>query len=422
MSDDPKGFFVSLPSLTRFERAEDNIRGISFQLKTDGVRYFHVVDSPRMKKEIRDISTQYSSMGLVRGSRLCLSQEDTRRAHGRLIAHARAFYPEFLIPEDSVGSPYSWVAFPMLGAAMKDSMRTAPMGVNLQVASGLRAFSVEDMTGRIFGEAPKQLQAAVAKSLSSEPGVVNIDNLTLASLLRGYLPPNEMVEILRMDLRQYHGWMQQIDKQAANAIRLLLRRFNPKRLLRLIMSITEHHRGDMLLRDCASQYASARATHPDVRMDLNRQFRSLEELHETITREFRKLQNANEQITYPEQSMMSVLGHVALVGGARLVWPECTHDLLDWANMMNNCIYSYGKNAAAGRCLLFAVLDGDGKMAVNIMISGKRVVQCYGPSNSHIEDEALLEDIFDKLLHVDLINPEEDHKIWLRRRWEIGGY
>lgn len=412
MSDNPKGFFVSLP--TMYGR-KDLVRGISFQLKTDGVRYFYVQESPDTKKEIRDISTQYRSLNAY--GRMRLSPEETATAQERLIDHARAFYPEFIFPWHRSNDPYPWVAFPMIGAAMKDSTRRAPEGVNLQVASGLRAFSVKEMTGRIFGEAPKQLQAAVAQSLSSNPYVVNIDNLTLASLLRGYLPPNEMVEVLNMKLGDFGGF-QQMDKQSANAVRLLLRRFTPQRLRRLVLSMDGEPRGDMMMRDTAQQYAAARQSHPHVIMDLSRQFRSMDELHESVTREFRKLANPNLEIVYYDQNLIG-LGHIALEGGARLIWPSCTHDLLDWANTMNNCIYSYGKDAASGRSLLFAVLDAEGKMIINIMVRGKRVIQCYGPSNQMIKDEALLESIFKTLIDAELVNPEEDHTSWLqyRRQW-----
>jgi hypothetical protein len=419
MSDDPKGFFVSLPNLSRYGSQTAPMRGISFQLKTDGVRYFHVQDHLRTKREVRDISTQYRALSYYgRGSRMWLGERETELAHERLIDHARRFYPEFVVPWHRSNEPYSWVAFPMLGAAMKDSTRRAPEGVNLQVASGLRALSVQDMTARIFGEAPKQLQAAVAQSLSSNRDIVNIDNLTLASLLRGYLPPNEMVEVLRVDLRN-DGQFQQMDKHSANAIRLLLRRFNSKRLMRIVMSLQQHPRGDMLLRDTAIQYAGARQTHPDVIMDLSRQFRSMEELHECVTREYRKLANANQEIVYYDEHLIGS-DHIELEGGAKLIWPGCTHDLLDWANTMNNCIYSYGKTAAANRCLLLAVLDASGKMIINIMIQGKRVSQCYGPANSYVETPDLLVSIFEKLVDMDIINAEEDPFTWLgRRRWQI---
>lgn len=414
MSDNPKGFFVALPTISQYGRPAPT-RGISFQLKTDGVRYFYVQESPDTKREVRDISTQYRSM-LAYG-RMRLGAEDTAMAHERLNDHARVFYPEFVIPWHRSNDPYPWVAFPMIGAAMKETTRRAPEGVNLQVASGLRAFSVKEMTGRIFGEAPKQLQAAAAQSLSSNSHIVNIDNLTLASLLRGYLPPNEMVEVLNMNLGDFGGF-QQMDKQSANAIRLLLRRFNPQRLRRLVLSMSGQPRADMLLRDTAIQYAGARQSHPDVIMDLSRQFRSMEELHESVTREYRKLENANQEIVYYDDILIT-LGHIALDGGARLIWPSCTHDLLDWANTMNNCIYSYGKDAAARRALLFAVLDAEGKMIINIMVRGKRVIQCYGQSNQMITDEPLLKSIFQVLIDGDIVNPEEDHSNWLayNQRW-----
>lgn len=423
MSREPKGFFMSLP----YAKFGDNgiTRGISFQLTADGARYFFVSDGPREKKEVRDISTQYRTMtgssyasysGIMRFDR-----HDTLRAYDRLIKHARTFYPELCIPDEKMPDPYPWVAFPMIGAAMKGSERRAPYGVNLQIASGLRAFTVQDMTTRIFGEAPKQLQAAMASSMTKNPSIVNIDNLTLASLVRGYLPPNQIAEILHMDIAR-EGWVQQIDKISANNIRLLLRRFNSHRLMRILQSFAHDSRmynnADMLLRDAANQYADARKHHPTVVMDLSRQYKTLEELHESVTREYRKLANANVGITYSDE-LTGNLESIHLPEGARLVWPSCTHELMDWASdkAMNNCIYAYGKDAAAGRCLLLAVLDSAGKMIINIMVRGGDVIQCYGKSNQIITDEPLLESVFKGLIDAKIVNPENDHKAWIRRSW-----
>lgn len=423
MSTDPKGFVVNLPNPKL--RGYDPIaeRSISFQLKKDGARYYFIVTNERNEKSVRDISTQYRSLTKMRRySYMWMGDEETRKTHERLREHARHFYPEFVVPDDQ-SNPYPWVAFPMIGAAMKRSGLQAPQGVNLQVASGLRAFTVKDMTSRIFGEAPKQLQAAVAESLVSGSEYVNLDNLTLASLLRGYLPPNNLVDILHLKF-QGEGLVQQIDKISANCIRLLLRRFNSKRLMRMMDSLSAEQAGvfnpSMLLQDTAVQYADARKNHPDVVMDLGRQFKSVRELHDSVSREYKKLKNPNVEIAYSEK-LTSDLESIELPEGAKLVRPFCTHDLMDWAsdNSMANCIYSYGSDAAAGSCLLLGVLDGSGKMIINIMIRYQNVIQCYGKGNERVTDEVLLEALFNSLIDADIITPDNDHERWVGtgRRW-----
>lgn len=405
----PKGFVVSLPVY-----ATGHQRHISFQLKSDGARYFFIMDRPETKTDVRDFSTQYRAM--TRHGGMWLGDDETKKTHEQLIAHAHAFYPEFVIPQVKSGDPYPWVAFPMIGAAMRKSGLHAPVGVNLQVASGLRAFTVQEMTARIFGESPKQLQAAVAESLVKGSEMVNIDNLTLASLLRGYLPPNSMAEVLRMDLRN-QTMIQQTDKLSANNIRMLLRRFNSHRLMRLMQSLSERDRGEMLLRDAANQYADARKNHPTTVMDLSRQFRSMEELHESVTREYRKLAYVNQEIGY-SNDLTEELESIELPDGAKLIWPSCTHDLMDWASdkVMNNCIYAYGKEAVTGRCLLFAVLDSSGKMIINIMVRGRNVVQCYGKANQIVTDEVLLEAVFKGLIDTAVVSLENDHTDWIGRK------
>lgn len=413
--NNPKGFFVPFPSF-----GQNQNRGISFQLKEDGARYFFV-DSGfetssryrRHDKQLRDISTQYRALGSY--GHMSIKEPDVTPTWNRLNEHASTFYPEFTIPEER-NNPYSWVAFPMIGAAIKGSNRVAPNGVNLQIASGLRAFSVQDMTTRIFGEAPKQLQMAVAKSLTKNPLMVNLDNLTLASLLRGYLPPNSLVDVLCMDF-PVEGIIQQIDKISANNIRLLLRRFSSKRIVRLMHSFSEDTRADMLLRDAANQYADARKHHPTTVMDLSRQFRTMGEVHESVTREYRKLVNANVDISYSDE-LTGNLESISLPEGAKLVWPSCSHELMDWASDkgMNNCIYAYGKDAAAGKCLLLGVLDSSGKMIINIMVRGKAIVQCYGKANQTVTEVDLLVALFQGLIEKEIINPENDPTDWTRQR------
>lgn len=412
MSRVPKGFYVRLHTFA----TRDVERGISFQLKPDGVRYFFVMAEPQTKREVRDVSTQYRSLIRTSYGRLWLGEEETKKAQEKLVEHAHAFYPEFVIPQRKHTDPYPWVAFPMIGAAMRKSNLHAPFGVNLQIASGLRAFTVQAMTERIFGESPKQLQAAVAESLVKGTSIINIDNLTLASLLRGYLPPNSLADVLRMDLRG-ENLIQQTDKHSANNIRLLLRRFNSHRIMRLVHGFSDNIRADMLLRDAANQYADARRSHPDTVMDLSRQFRSLEELHGSISREYRKLAYVNQEIHYSDK-LTEDLASISLPDGARLIKPDCTHDLMDWASdqVMNNCIYAYGKDAAAGKCLLLAVLDVSGKMIVNMMIRGQNVTQCFGKANQTVTDELLLEALFKGLIEAEVVSPENDHTDWLHRR------
>lgn len=424
MSRDSKGFYMSL-SHNGYSFGPK--RGISFQLRPTGVRYFFAAaasDSQVRRfrarrininlNPVRDISTQYNTLV---GGHLSLSAEKSDIAKARLIAHAETFYPKFVIPAAPTVETYAWVAFPMLGAAMmqQELRALAPLAVNLQVASGLRAFSIEEMTRTIFGEAPRQLQAAAAESLTMDQGVVNIDNLTFGSLLRGYLPPNEMSEVLRMKFGQYSR-IQNMDKQSAGEIRLLLRRFSPKRIMRLVSGLVEdkNANGHMLLRDAAHQYADARKNHPDVVMDLNRQFRSFAELHETITHEYRKLKEPNLDVPY-DDDLIESLSNVSLPDGARLIWPSCTHELLDWSTEMVNCVFAYGKDAAEGKSILLAIVDASGKMTVNAMIRGKRVIQCYGKMNATCADEPLIEALFKGLVEEEIIHEEEDHARWLRR-------
>lgn len=426
MPQGSKGFSVSLPSYS-FRRDSS----ISFQLNPTGARYFYVGPSigvyrrqnQAQNRALRDVSTQYNT---IVGVHLGLDHESNYKE--RLIKHAKTFYPDSVIPDNSDQDTLAWVAFPMLGATLKQGLEDlmAPVSVNLQVASGLRAFSIEEMTRTIFGEAPRQLQAAAAQSLTKDSKVINIDNLTVGSLLKGYLPPNSLAEILAADFG-HRSRIQDLDKISAKEIRLLLRRFNSKRIMRLVLGLAENDKDRfaghtyMLLRDAAHQYADARKNHPDVVMDLSRQFRSIEEVHDTITHEYRKLKNPNLEISY-EKGLVEGLSNVSLPDGASLIWPSSSHELLEWSSdgAMNNCIFSYGREAAENQCLLLAIIDASGKMVVNVMIKNGEVVQCYGKANQYCTDEPQLKALFDGLISERIINEESDYTRWLgnyRPRW-----
>jgi hypothetical protein len=188
--------------------------------------------------------------------------------------------------------------------------------------------------------------------------------------------------------------------------------------MRLVSGLAEDSQGYMYLRDAAHQYANARKTHPELVMDLSRQFRSFAEVHDTITHEFRKLKNPNLDIPYDDELVES-LSNISLPDGAKVVWPSCTHELLDWSSdgVMNNCIFSYGSDAAAKGCLLLGVVDASGKMVVNVMIRGGLVIQCYGKANQYCSDEAQLEALFKGLIKEKIIGEENDHVRWLGRGW-----
>lgn len=433
MSQEKKGFYVSL-EYSRYGVTRKQ-GGISFQLTPTGVRYFYVGEETPMayrymartnqKSRPRDISTQYNNLG----GRLPLLNEKLVMVKQRLINHAKEVYPEFVIPDKEMHETLAWVAFPMLGAALKqgDLSTLAPVAVNLQVASGLRAFSVEEMVRTMFGEAPRQLQAAAAKSLLVEGRRdVNIDNLTLASLVRGYLPADRFVEILGMNLGP-GARIQDLDKGSANEIRLLLRRFNPTRLMRILSGLEYNadsnpfaSHGYMLLRDAAHQYADARRNHPDTVIDLSRQFKSIEELHDTVTHEYRKLKDPNLEIPYSDDFIERV-SNITLPDGAKLVWPRNTHELVEWSSdkVMNNCIFSYGREAVDKACTLLGIVDSSGKMVVNVMIRRRVVVQCYGKANQRCADEAQIKALFDELINHGIINEEDDYKRWVQDyyRW-----
>lgn len=428
MPHNSNGFYVSIDSPSYQKKYS---QGFSFQLTPTGARYFFVgskfttYSRERQRTEPRDISTQYRSIGK---DFFYVKEEKEIYIKDRLIEHTTNSYPESVIPDYRHHETLAWVAFPILGMVMKQeglSTSWAPRAINLQVASGLRAFTVKDMVKTIFGEAPRQLQAAAARSLMPDnSGYINIDNLTLASLLRGYLPPNDLAGILQMNLGQ-NPRIQDLDKISANQIRLLLRRLSSKRLMRLMRGLENDPtffpgRNFMLLRDSASQYADARKNHPDVVMDLSRQFKSIEELHETISHEYRKLKNPDMEISYDEE-LIERLFNIALPDGAKLVWPNTTHELIEWASdgVMNNCIYSYGKAAADKDCILLAIVDSYGKMVVNVMIRGRSVVQCYGKSNRLCDDDLLIEALFDGLISEDIINEENNYRQWVggQRGW-----
>lgn len=75
-------------------------------------------------------------------------------------------------------------------------------------------------------------------------------------------------------------------------------------------------------------------------------------------------------------------------GDYRIVPPTDTWDLLAWGTDMGNCISGYGRRAAAGDTLLYAVYDSDGKMVANMELDKKgNIKQLLGKGNGGVKAE-----------------------------------
>jgi hypothetical protein len=130
---------------------------------------------------------------------------------------------------------------------------------------------------------------------------------------------------------------------------------------------------------------------------------TIKEYHDKIMVEQRKRIEKDFELK-PKDFLLSIDG--IEIDEYTIVVPKTRYELIEWGNIMSNCIASYANSMLSGYCSLFGVKE-NGKLVYNIMlwsqeatekcmINGElelipslshKVSQFYGKCNSHVQPE-----------------------------------
>jgi hypothetical protein len=141
-------------------------------------------------------------------------------------------------------------------------------------------------------------------------------------------------------------------------------------------------RFDFLVRDTFGSWSRILQEKPDYTLGDYR-ITNWRDMHDHLAREFDKIGREDRQI---EASKVAKKLDGKSLNGLTLVHPKSTHELIDWGKNMHNCIGGYDRLAAAGKSVLFAVMQGD-QMIGNMELDPKGSIrQLVGDYNRALPD------------------------------------
>lgn len=265
---------------------------------------------------------------------------------------------------------------PVVNAANLKRDRARIVGINGQAtpAQAIRAVLNVDV--------PKSIRRALA-SISDHP-----INWPLARIaVHGIKDPNFAAHFISTYCT-YRDHRRTIDILYIQALTLLAKvvreACGPRAVVYLLSQLRavqdEAHYQDAIAeaRDCYSMLRSqmilAEETNIQQLAEIYREFPGrnkpdIQELHEwlieRIQRQRLNARNMNVEFKYTESQKKLASKH----DDFEFVLPRNSEELISWGKIMHNCIQGYNDAVVTGRCLLFAVIDPNGKMVSNIEIT-----------------------------------------------------
>ncbi len=129
--------------------------------------------------------------------------------------------------------------------------------------------------------------------------------------------------------------------------------------------------------------------------------KNLDRLHDDIMRQTRRLKQADYK--FPELNKELAAIDSQSIGSLEVVLPKTHYELIEWSEIMNNCINSYASAVKKGDLIVLGVLKNN-KMKYNISIGPTfDIQQFYGHSNSG-PDKKDKKDVIDYLVKKNIIN------------------
>lgn len=253
----------------------------------------------------------------------------------------------------------------------------------------LRKNSVVEMSREILG---KNYQKNVPRIIASaENEYVRSYHTQTLQVFQGIVPTDWIANLLVTPNVIHIGPNLFADREGLRDLRRFLRTANETQLRRLTRNPPQNFQ--ILLRD------TYRALDTLEGVD----FRNLEDLHDSINAR-RRGRYAVSYYTPPEPVTIKYSGaakkFIGKESGFSIIAPETTATLMDWSDTMHNCISGYGRYAAEGSTLLYAVMQED-KMVANMELDPKSgsIKQLLGKYNQTL-DSALASAVKSRVLTI----------------------
>lgn len=242
------------------------------------------------------------------------------------------------------------------------------------ITAHLTAPDANALTLSMFGQRNyrKDLTRSVGGLLEYAPNDLTTYSLKAGMAVKGLVPTDWIVpwlprivrEVNRPELSRHFDVTQ---------TRRFFRQMSEKQLRRLLTTD-----GSLFgLGDSVSLFQRIQVKDPTYLLS-DVKLTSFKDLHDILSRDERRMKEARIEIKYTGKATK----FPGQYGDYRIVAPTDTWDLMDWGGVMNNCISGYGRRAATGDVLLYAVYDAENKMVANMELDPKgNVKQLLGKHN-----------------------------------------
>lgn len=252
------------------------------------------------------------------------------------------------------------------------------------VSPALRGRTLNEVAKRAFGRENKKLVRLLGESFlhyrgDADPEMgnvrrMNLDNFQLALIARGYVPVDDLYEILSWKYPQggrARPTMIQLSRNQLRLCRRFLKRFSRDRILRFLKEIHDSRgQRERLLLDICKMFFDPEIG--DQLFGLPAKPKSLHELHDEIARQWRRMErkseNQAEALPVPRK-LKKLEGE--RVGDLTLLVPHTVRELSAWGHEMRNCVGSYHREIRAGRSLVLG-FERDGRLIYNLEIWTRR--------------------------------------------------
>lgn len=107
------------------------------------------------------------------------------------------------------------------------------------------------------------------------------------------------------------------------------------------------------------------------------------ELHDKLAQTMNERKYAKREYKRPELNKLQNAEIVIEGKTYKILVPESNHDILVWANLMHNCLYSYEARHSAGEITILGVESG-GKLLYVLEYRGKHIVQIKAAYNKGV--------------------------------------
>lgn len=225
--------------------------------------------------------------------------------------------------------------------------------------------------------------AIVRKGHGTTPYRGNCTSALVATIFKGLLPWDTIASVCLKQLEKNEPFPMMIDRRI-RSIRCMLRAVPQSLRLKALKDLNAEFSFEFL--DSCEMYSKVKGTQ--FAQGMEQYFDSWHALHNFLIRAcaFKdKLADAEKfakEFKFTESKRVAWMSDVESREweGYTIKFPKTYGELFNWGTEMHHCIYGYGEDYQASRCILFGLYK-HGVLVYNLMLRGNQVSQFYGKYN-----------------------------------------